>query len=102
MPRVLSHDKDGDGGIVDRRRYALEMLVEPGELEIVDDGRSGVFADSRDQRPPWDVKPGADHELLIGAGVVGSGGAAHLDEVFDGAGQKDVVPAGDMERGNGD
>src|SRR4051812_39561084 len=36
-PGVLAHDKDGDRRVTSGRRTALEVLIKPRKLKIVDD-----------------------------------------------------------------
>ena len=103
-PPVLAHDEDAHGRIVgDAVLDAPEPVVEPAHLPVVDPApRLGAEVPPGDDRRPGDVVPGADHDPLSGARAVVGGPLAQSLVVPDAPVEKDVVPPGDVQRGNAD
>src|SRR5215216_4939323 len=80
-PRLSSHDEERHRGVQNAGLLALEELIEPPQLEVVDGARSAAFA-GHARRRPWHVRPGPDHEFLPRARRVRTALSPHPNEIL--------------------
>src|SRR5688500_15813418 len=97
-PLLGAHHEEGNGGVPHAGLLALEELVEPAQLQVVDNPRPAAFAGEAGRRPGH-MGPGSDNQLLARARGVGPRAGSHAEEILDRTGEEDVVPTCYVQRG---